>query len=1115
MYSKAGDILSDEFNNKNETNEDKLRKIDEFFSQFEEKNNNDNSTNVEEFLSRFNEMEKQQQVEKEEIEARRKTRMDRLNEKKTKKKKEFSFSTSASKVLDDEENIMEKNTGTNKKKHKHRLNPRKFILFLAGLGLLGGLVLTGLIISIVIKAPEIDPNNIYSLLSESSTLYDDQGNVIDNLTSFSAEGTRTNVEYTELPQDLVDAFVALEDKTFWDHHGFNFVRIIGAVKDSFSSGKISGTSTITQQLARNLYLSETKSERSLTRKIKEAYYTILLEKHLTKEEIIEAYLNTIYLGYNSYGVQAASQAYFSKDVSDLDLLECASLAALPQAPDSYALIKKIYPENITNPNDKDILLRGNDFYYVYNDISESRRENCLKFMNEQERITDSEMSEALAENLKDHLKPSSGTTSEISSYFADYVVKQVVEALVNESGKSEEEANQMIYTGGLKIYTTMNSNMQHIAEKEFSNNKNFPGVANLKKDKSGNIINDSGSIMLYNYNTYFQSNGNFILNSDEYKENPDNSLTIYKGNRLNIYKTEAQGKIDYSLEFKNMYVIDDGVFYSISGGVVAIPAKYKTRDNDGNLIISSELFTDMPDVFKSTSKGLTISSDYYTMRQKVVQPQSAMVISDPFTGSIKAMVGGRNTVGRLLFNRATGTRQPGSSIKPISVYGPALQASADAVNNGTTMRFSDSAGVSKLFGDYFTAASVIDDTPLIIQGKQWPKNWYSGYRGLYTMRTSLEQSVNVNAVRIFQQLGVQKSLSFLKKVGISSVVESGQANDLNAAALALGGMTKGISPLEMSAAYSTYVNEGKYSKPMAFTKVENNRGEVLVENSPQTTQVIDPGVAFIMRDMLRSVVTHGIGSKASISNQPAAGKTGTTTDNYDAWFVGFTPQYSAAVWIGNDVNIELSQGSTAAARLWSNIMGKVCADIPTGSYKSKPSNVISVNIDTKSGKLPSSLSSLDPRGTVRSEYFIKGTEPKSTDNVHTYVTVCSETGYLATPACPSTKNVLGVKRPYTVSSSVADIGYEVPHSYCPIHNPDPGKYPVSSSGKTNYDFNGAQPSDNSGTNTETPGENTNGNNGNNGNNNTTPPANNTSPGNTDDNTDENGNSTIPDWLLPH
>ncbi len=979
-----------------------------------------------------------------------------------------------------------------------------------------------LTITIIADAPKINPNNIYSLLSESSTLYDDEGNVIDNLTSFSAEGTRTNVKYSDLPQNLVDGFVALEDKTFWDHHGFNFVRIIGAIKDSFTTGKISGTSTITQQLARNLYLSETKSDRTLTRKIKEAYYTVLLERHLTKEEILEAYLNTIYLGYNSYGVQAASQAYFGKDVNDLDLLECASLAALPQAPDSYALIKKIYPENIANPNDKNILLKGDVFYYVYNNISENRRETCLEFMNKQGFISDSELSDALADNLKDHLKPNPSSGSEISSYFADYVVQQVVNALVEESGKSEEEANQMIYTGGLQIYTTMNSDMQRIAENEFSKNKNFPGVAHLKKDKSGNIVSDSGSILLYNYANYFEPDGSFILNSNEYEKNSDGSLTIFKGKRLNISKVEFQGKTDYNLDYKKMYTVDDGIFYSIDGGFVSIPAKYKTRDADGNLILSSELFTDMPKVFKSTSKGLVISSDYNTLGQKVVQPQSAMVISDPSDGSIKAMVGGRNTIGRLLFNRATSTRQPGSSIKPISVYGPALQASADAAASGTTMKFSDSVGVSKLFGDYFTAASVIDDSPLTIQGKQWPKNWYSGYKGLCTLRTSIEQSINVNAVRILQQLGIPKSVSFLKEVGVSTIIESGNANDMNIAALALGGMTKGISPLEMSAAYSTFVNDGKYSEPMAFTKVTNNKGELLIENSPQTKQVMDPGVAFIMRDLLRSVVTHGIGSKAAISNQPVAGKTGTTTDNYDAWFVGFTPQYSAALWIGNDVNIELSQGSTAAARLWSNIMSQVCAKIPTATYHAKPSNVISLTIDTKSGKLPSSLSALDPRGTLRTEYFIKGTEPTTTDNVHTYVTVCSETGYLATPSCPSTRKVVGVKRPYTVNPIVGDIGYEVPHGYCNIHNPDPSRYPVGSGSKSNFtgipsqgddtETNGEMPSNN---NTGTGNSNGTGNGTTSPNNNSSGNGNNNGNGSGNGNTDQNGNSTVPDWLIPH
>ncbi|MFV0517043.1 MAG: transglycosylase domain-containing protein, partial [Aminipila sp.] len=1079
--------MSDDFNKKNNEDNDKLRKIDEFFSQFEETTNGipiESPKNVEEFLSRFNELEQQQKQEKEELEERRKTRMDRLNEKKTKSKPSIGFKRTNSNDSNNEEKDMANSTTKKTKKHKYRLNPKKFLLFLLGIFIVCGIAGGAYLITIFANAPEIDRNNIYSLLSESSVLYDDEGNVIDTL---SASGkTRTNIEYKDLPQDVIDAFVALEDKTFWKHHGFNFIRILGAIKESiFSGGNISGTSTITQQLARNLYLTESMSKYSYERKIKEACYTVLLEKNLTKEEIIEAYLNTIYLGHNAYGIQAASEAYFSKDVNELDLLESAALAALPQAPHSYALIKRIEPEDITNPEDKDILFKDDQFYYVFNDISKKRREMCLQFMNEQEYISNAEKEEALSDDLKAHMNPGKTGSSNISSYFSDFVISQVRDQLMEELNISADDANQKIYTNGLQIYTTLNSGMQKIAETEFANNKNFPNVANLKKDGNQNIVNDSGSIMLYSYNTYFNSEGSFILQPSEFKKNSDGSLTIYKGKRLNIYNTEYNDIVDYNLEFKPMYLIEDGVFYNIKNGVVTIPAEYKTKDSAGNLNISADLLDKYPSMFKSNGDTLVLSPDYYTLSQKVVQPQSAMVISDPYTGSVKALVGGRNTVGRQLFNRAVKPRQPGSSIKPIGVYAPALQASADAVNSGTKMNFSDSTGVSSLFGNYFTAASVIDDTPLTVQGKQWPKNWYTGYRGLYTLRASIEQSVNVNAVRVFQQLGVPKSVSFLKSVGVSTIVESGATNDLNAAALALGGMSKGISPLEMSAAYSTFVNDGKYSEPITFTKVLNKRGEVLIENTPKSTQVMDPGVAFLMRDMLRSTVTHGLGSKAAIPNQPVAGKTGTTTDNCDAWFVGFTPQYSAAVWIGNDINIELSQGSASAARLWSNIMGKVCAKLPTGTYNPAPSNIISVTVDTKSGKLPSSLSSQDPRGTVRSEYFIKGTQPTSTDDIHSYVTVCAESGYLATPLCSSTKSVLGVKRPYRVNPAVGDISYEVPHYYCNLHNPDPSKYAVNPSGNPNYNFNGVQQpttTPETGTDTTTPDGNANNNHGGNSNN---------------------------------
>ena len=237
----------------------------------------------------------------------------------------------------------------------------------------------------------------------------------------------------------------------------------------------------------------------------------------------------------------------------------------------------------------------------------------------------------------------------------------------------------------------------------------------------------------------------------------------------------------------------------------------------------------------------------------------------------------------------------------------------------------------------------------------------------------------------------------------------------------------------------------------------NKYGEVLLENTPITTQAMDPGVAFIMTDILRSTVTSGIASAASIGIQPVAGKTGTTTDNFDAWFVGLTPQYAAALWIGNDVSIELSTGSAAASKLWSKIMKQVCAGLTPGSFPSAPENVTSATIDIKSGMQPSDLSALDPqKWTIRSEYFIKGTVPAGIDNVHTYVTICRQSGYLATPMCFDRVSAFGVQRPYIPDPSVADIKYEVPHYYCFIHNPGAEEYPVNEEALWSYNWDGME-----------------------------------------------------------
>ena len=921
-----------------------------------------------------------------------------------------------------------------KKKKKYKLNFKRLILFIVILGLLACAVVGAYVLNIISKTPPIDTSDIYSLLSENSVLYDTNGNVLENITKPGSSEIRTNISYSDLPQDLVDAFVAIEDKTFWEHNGFNIIRIMGAIWEKITTGDpISGTSTITQQLARNLYLS---GDREMTRKIQEAWYAVQLEKEMTKEQIVEAYLNTINLGYGAHGVQAAAQAYFSKDVSELTLPECAALATIPKSPTRYALLKGDANENIEDPDALDIVSRTDSWTIWYNDTFKDRHELVLYFMHEQGKIDDAEYEAALAYDMRQSMNP--GTTNvsaqNISSYFADYTISQVVDDLMEEYNMSSSEARDMLYTKGLRIYSTLDVDMQKKTEDVYKKTSNFPEVRrnSLNKDKNGNILNANGNVLLYKKATYFDSEGNFVLSPSEYQWNADGSLTVFKGKRMNFYNTKVQDRTDVSVEFKNLYTEEDGLFYSVAGGVVSIGSDYKKKDDNGNLVISAQFFTDHPNVIVKNGDNLTISSSYYSLKQSVMQPQSAVVIFDYHTGEIKAMVGGRSTTGKLLYNRATGTRQPGSSFKPIGVYGPAIESKN------------------------WTAASVIDDSPMVFEGKQWPKNWYEGFRGLHTLRQSVEQSVNVNAVKVFVDLGVQKSLEFAKNLGISSIVESGEVNDLNASALALGGMSNGVSPLEMAAAYGAFANEGVYTEPICYTKVTDKNGTILLERTPETHQAMSEGTASIMTDILRSTVTDGLAKRAQVSNMPTAGKTGTTTDNYDAWFVGFTPYYSAAVWIGNDVNLELDEGSASAPRVWQLVMNEVHKGLSRKEF-TMSDEVVTAQIDIKSGKLPSELSALDPRGsTVRTEYFLEGTVPIEIDDVHVQADVCNASGYLATPWCSDHSVKVLIDRPedprYTLSeeekallnanNTISDAQYDAPEYYCQLHNGDNVSYPI-------------------------------------------------------------------------
>lgn len=838
------------------------------------------------------------------------------------------------------------------KEGKHIKNkPKKFSFF----HLFRDIILAGVLcvmificysFVIITKAPKIDPVNIYDNIQQSSVIYNDEGRAVD---SAYYTQDRKICKYEDMPENLVNAFVALEDKTFWKHHGFNWTRMIGAVFQSITgSGKISGTSTITQQLARNVYLPETMSTRSIKRKVLEMYYAAVIERKLSKKEIVEAYLNTIYLGFGNYGVEAASESYFGKKPKDLSLVQCASLAALPQAPDSYALVQMLGTGE--TPDDNDTIIKKRPNKYVANDESKNRRETCLALMKDQGYITEDQYNKAKGQKLSKFLNAQLSNKASKYSYFHEYLLDEVIQDLMEKYDYSEDKATDLVYTGGLNIYSTVDSHAQAMIVKEFNKDSNFPSIAGYSTDGNGNIINSGGGIMLYSYRNFFNSKNEFKLKSQECKVNEDGSLTIKSGYRLNIYNTSA----GYSLEFKPTYVNEGGKLYMYNGGYINIPEKYKSMDDNDNLVISAKFFKKYPDWIKLGKNTATITENAYTLPEKTIEPQSSMVIVEVGTGKIKAMVGGRKQQGRQLYNRALNPRQSGSSIKPISVYSGALQKSYDLASEGKKFPFKDTGHDrqgSKYYGDYLTASSVIVDERMTFNGQTWPQNASNSFSGAVTMRKALQNSINVCAVKLELQVGAEYIADLVEKFGITTLDREGGTNDLNPAALALGGLTNGVIPLEMAQAYAAFPNGGVRQSSIAYTKVTDRNGKVLLTSKSESSKVLDEGVAFVMTDMLKSVVSQGIGSPAGISGVQAGGKTGTTSSEFDIWFDGFTPSYAAALWIGNDVNMQLTSMSGPAAALWGKIMNQI-PKAKKGHYKSQPSDVTHVN----------------------GEYYTKGTE---------------------------------------------------------------------------------------------------------------------------------------------
>jgi len=915
-----------------------------------------------------------------------------------------------------------------------------FVLVIMAIILAGGAI-GAAVVAIVDEAPDIDPTTIQSSLSQTSSIYDPNGVLIEKIL---AEELRTLVSIKQMPQHLLDAFIAIEDERFETHPGVDIRGIGGALLDNFKSGGLRGASTITQQLVKNVYLT---NDVKLTRKITEAYLALKMETILSKDQILEAYLNRNYFGQNAYGVQEASRTYFSKDVSELNLAESALLAGVVKSTTQFQPYYRVKPADFDPSKHYEvgrIDVLGETFVAVFNEESLERQKVVLAQMLKLGKISQIDYDYVLRQDVRLSLNPEEKKPQDITSYFADLIKKQVVEALMEDLGYTKEQADTELFGGGLSIYATIDTNMQKQLEDIYNNfteilvgdteNIRGPVLVDWVANRNGDILDEKNNIVYFKKENIFSEDNRLILTEDEFSlENGD---LIIDTNKITPYPTHFDIGDFYTIdERKNLVahtvgsiVVPDGQFV-VESGVITIkkefleanPEFHTTETIDGKRV-------------------MLVNNGYYFFQPNgIVQPQSATVVLDYRTGHIKALVGGRDVEGNRILNRATDSqRQPGSAIKPVAVYLPALDTG-------------------------YTAATPIDDIPFYNEaGTLWPKNWYTGYRGIHTLRRSVEQSVNVNSVRTVEDIGVRTSMEYLARMGIIdednpesdnivTSLENRQTNDENLAALGLGGMTKGLSPLELTAAYGSIANDGVFVEPISFTRVLDKNGNVLINNAPEESRVASPQVSYIMGDILRTTVSSGIAGRARMSDMVVAGKTGTTQNQADIWFVGYTPYYVTGTWIGNDSpKVTLSRSSSTAAQLWQHINTITHEGLESKTTFERPDGIVSASICTQSGLLATDLCKADPRGVVRSELFASGTQPKAYCDIHVQLQIDQTNGKLANEYCPD-ENVVSrifIQRtpPYHPEDNngitPSDYQYQAPTAVCTDHNestviPDP------------------------------------------------------------------------------
>ena len=730
---------------------------------------------------------------------------------------------------------------------------------------------------VIDTAPDVDDIDIMPL-GYATFLYDDAGNQIRKLAA--PDSNRLPVTLEQIPVDLQHAVVAIEDERFYEHNGIDVKGILRAGMKALTTGDFSeGASTITQQLLKNNVFTNWTSESTqlerFTRKIQEQYLAVQVEKKTDKDTILENYLNTINLGAGSYGVQAAARQYFDKDVWDLNLSECATLAGITQNPTKF--------NPIINP-----------------DSNRKRRKEVLQHMLDQNYITQDQYDEALADDIYSRIQAAqeknSSTDNTVYTYFEDELTDQIINDLMNIKGYTKKQATNLLYSGGLKVYTTQDSKIQNILDEEYADPSNYPDTVQYELDYALTVTD------------------------------PD-------GNQVNYSKEMLQ------LYFQNEDPDFDLLFDSPEDGQTYVD-KYKAS------------------ILANGSKVLAERVNF------APQPQSSMSVIDQHTGYVKALIGGRGEkTASLTLNRATDTtRQPGSTFKIVSTYAPALNEKG------------------------MTLATTFEDEPYEYPDGSPVNNATRSYNGTTTIRTAIQNSINVVAVKCLEKVTPELGLKYLDNFGFTTLAHGTEADkDANGnvwsdanLATALGGITRGVTNVELCASYAAIANGGNYIKPIYYTKILDHNGNVLIENTAAERSVIKESTAFLLTSAMEDVVKQGTGTACQLDNMPVAGKTGTTEAYNDLWFVGYTPYYTCAVWSGYDNNEKLPDYARNFHKaLWKKVMTRIHEGLPSKEFE-KPASVEKLSVCEETGLLPRAGC------PVITEYFDVGTMPTEYCDQHFY-----------------------------------------------------------------------------------------------------------------------------------